>query len=476
MDNIEFYEKMLDNLTQGVYILDDKGNYVFVNNAYVELLNMPKQTLLGYNSYDFLRTGQTNFSIADIVYSEKRRVVIYQDVFDTQKYGRKNLRLLAVANPVFDDEGKVKNIVTVVQSLETLAKLQHEAIVSEVVAEIILPGGTDVGGGTIIAQSTVMQETLATAATVAKVDSAVLISGESGVGKEVIAHYIHEKSKRSDKQIIIINCASLPANLLEAELFGYEKGAFTGAAAGGKKGMFEVADGGTLFLDEINSLPIDLQGKLLRAVETKTIQRIGSTKSIQVDFRLLTATNEDLEDLIEEKKFRADLFHRLNVLPIYVPPLRERREDIIPMTNHFLYYYCKIYNKGMTFTKRSLNHLKKFDWPGNVRQLKNCIERLVVTNVGVELELNDIEEVVKGRRMFSAQVPVKKPDSVGEIPDDKRFSRMMEEGISLKDYLEQCEREYLAWTLENYSNTYKAAEVLGTSQSSVMRRKKKHNL
>lgn len=334
MDQLHLLEVILDNLPDGVYVLDDRGNYIFVNSAYVQALNMPKDVLLHYNVHDFLNTGQIDICVSDIVYREKRQVVMFQDVLDTQNYGRDTIRQMIISTPIFDDSGKIRNILAVVRPLDRLNQLYYQATQAESVSSISgLRASPPVKGSAVIAESPAMRAALSTAATVAVVDSAVLISGESGTGKEVVAQYIHDASPRSGKPLVVINCASLPENLLEAELFGYEKGAFTGAAPGGKAGLFEAADGGTLFLDEINSMPLNLQGKVLRALETKTIQRLGSTRSKKVDFRLLTASNEDLYHLVEEKKFRADLYYRLAMIPIRLPPLRERREDIIKYCN-----------------------------------------------------------------------------------------------------------------------------------------------
>jgi Transcriptional regulator containing PAS, AAA-type ATPase, and DNA-binding domains len=474
MEQNLFYEMILDNFTDAVYVLDDKGNYLFVNSAYVQMLNIPKSDLLTYNVHDFLESGVINFCIADIVYEEKRQVVMFQDIFDAVQHGRR-YRLLVISTPVFNREGNVQNIIYVARPMNVQEQLQYEAGLSEAVAQFVSKGEVAAGGDAIVATSAAMREVLQLALTVSEVDSAVLISGESGTGKEVIANYIHQKSERSGKPMIIINCASLPANLLEAELFGYEKGAFTGALPGGKKGLFEEAEGGTILLDEINSMPLDLQGKLLRAIETKMIQRIGTTKVIRVDFRLLAATNEDLEGLVREKLFRADLYYRLNVIPIKLPPLRERREDIIPLANHFLYYFCKKHNKMKTYTMRTLEGLQQYDWPGNVRQLKNFVERSVVISIGEEIEIADIESVVGGDHIPSTI----KMSHLSDLDYPQAFKpefSSFEEGISLQDYLKQCERDYLLWALKKYDSTYRAAEALGTSQSLIMRRKKKHNI
>ena len=474
MEQIHFLETILDNLPDGVYVLDDRGNYIFVNSAYVQALNMPKSVLLQYNVHDFLSTGQIDFCISDIVYREKRQVVMFQDVMDTQNYGRNTFRQMVISTPIFDETGKVRNILAVVRPLDMMNSLYHQASQSDTISAFTGVGATPpVTGKAVIAESAAMQAILSTAATVALVDSAVLITGESGTGKEVIAQFIHDASPRNKQGLVVINCASLPENLLEAELFGYEKGAFTGAAPGGKMGLFEAAHGGTLFLDEINSMPLNLQGKVLRALETKTIQRVGSTKSKKVDFRLLTASNEDLTKLVEEKRFRADLYYRLAVIPIRLPPLRERREDIVPLALHFLDMYCRKYSKDKIFTQQTLQLITQYPWPGNVRELKNFVERSVVMSLGRQIEVLDVSSFLD---TVSAQSQNTAPDAADLTPSDARFEQMLSAGVSLEDYIAQCERNYVGYALQKYHNSYQAAAALGTSQSSIMRRKQKYGL
>lgn len=477
MDQLHLLETILDNLTDGVYVLDDRGNYIFVNSAYIQALNMPKSVLLQYNVHDFLSTGQIDFCISDLVYREKRQIVMFQDVMDTQNYGRNTFRQMVISTPIFDETGKVRNILAVVRPLDMMNSLYDQASQRATVSAFTGVGATPpVTGKALIAESPAMQGILATVATVATVDSAVLITGESGTGKEVIAQFIHDASPRKSRDLIVINCASLPENLLEAELFGYEKGAFTGAAPGGKMGLFEAAHGGTLFLDEINSMPLNLQGKVLRALETKTIQRVGSTKSKQVDFRLLAASNEDLTKLVEEKRFRADLYYRLAVIPIRLPPLRERREDIIPLALHFLEMYCRKYSKTKTFTQQTLHLISQYPWPGNVRELKNFVERSVVMSLGQQIEVLDVASflsTVSIQPNGSSGTPAAVP---GNNQMDARFEHMLVTGVSLENYVAQCEKQYLSYALKKYRNSYQTAAALGTSQSSIMRRKQKYQL
>jgi len=475
MERYQFLETVLDNMPDGVYVLDDQGNYLFVNSSYIRNLHMPKNVLLNYNVHDFVTTGQIDFCISDVVYQEKRQVTMFQDVLDTQNFGRSKIRQMVTSTPIFDSKGNVSNIVAVVRPLNNLNDMYYQASRNEVSTFSGAWPENTVAQQDIVAISEQMRKVFATATTVAAVDSAVLLTGESGTGKEVVAQFIHDTSARSKKDMTVINCASLPENLLEAELFGYEKGAFTGALSAGKIGYFEIADGGTLFLDEINSLPLNLQGKVLRAIETKTIQRIGSTTSRKVDFRLITATNEDLYQLVAEKRFRQDLYYRLNVIPIQLPPLRMRKEDIVPLAVHFMNYYSNKYDKVRSFSQQAFNSILEYPWPGNVRELKNFVERLVVMSIGETIEIQHVDS-------FLGEAP---PPHFSEhamtmqsyLPAvDAQLEQMLDAGMSLEDYVDRCEREYLTCALKKFPNSYKAAEALGTSQTSIIRKKKKHEL
>ncbi len=283
-----------------------------------------------------------------------------------------------------------------------------------------------------------MQAILQTAAQVAQTDSTVLISGETGTGKEVLAKYIHRNSSRADAPIIEINCAALPENLLEAELFGYTKGAFTGALNTGKPGLIEAAHGGTLFLDEINSLPLALQGKFLRVLESHKSKRLGAVEEQEIDFRLLAATNQNLKEGVLAGTFRAALYYRLNVIPLELPPLRERREDIAPLATFFLDYYCKRYSRTKVLSRRVIEQLKAYDWPGNIRELKNVVERLLVTSAAGTLEIYQDLAPLLGEDAVRSTSPEIYP------ADWEAFYQFDPEHFSLKAYMEFCEKHVLA--------------------------------
>jgi len=294
---------------------------------------------------------------------------------------------------------------------------------------------------------------------VARVDSTVLITGESGVGKEIIAKLIHRASKRSSGPLIRINCGAIPENLLESELFGYESGAFTGARKDGKPGMFELAEGGTLFLDEIGEMPFSLQVKLLRVLQEREIVRVGGTKPTKVDVRIVTATNSNLEEMVANGTFREDLYYRLNVVNIAIPPLRERVDDIPHLALHFIKKFNTKYNMNKKMTLEAIDRLCQYSWPGNVRELENLIERLVVMVREEEIGVQHLPDSLQGR----TEVDKGNVVSISEI-------------VPLKKALEEVEKQLLSKALHKYGSTRKVAKVLGINQSTVVRKANRYEL
>ncbi|MFA7078712.1 MAG: sigma 54-interacting transcriptional regulator [Syntrophomonas sp.] len=309
-----------------------------------------------------------------------------------------------------------------------------------------------------IVHSNRMKELTKMAIRVAKVDSTVLIQGESGVGKELIADVIHANGIRNKGPLIKINCGAIPENLLESEFFGYEPGAFSGASRKGKIGLFELAEGGILFLDEIGDMPLSLQVKLLRVLQDKEITRVGGVRPIKVDIRILTGTNRNLNEMIMNRQFRQDLFYRLNVVPIHVPPLRERREDIPVLTNYFIDYFNKKYLTSATskqLTPEVVECFMKHDWPGNVRELENLIERLIVTTAQNIITIDDLPHWL-----------------------DKTYANQSggDENISLRYAVEETERKLLQYAFSRYNSTYEVARVLEINQSTVVRKAAKYGI
>lgn len=307
----------------------------------------------------------------------------------------------------------------------------------------------------LIGESQVIKSILNVIDKISDNPSTVLITGENGVGKEVVARLIHYKSPRKNEQFIAINCAAIPETLLESELFGYERGAFTGAVSS-KKGKIELADKGTLFLDEIGDLPLTLQPKLLRVLQDRVVQRLGSNKDISVDIRLICSTNKDLKQLIKEGKFREDLFYRINVIPIHIPPLRERKEDIIAIANYYLDEFSKSYGKkASSFDENVINAFLEYHWPGNVRELKNIVERLVIMSQENQITLDDIQkytpEIISKELKIDIDITLPYKEAKERF-EKMYFSKMLEKAggnISKLSELTQLDRTYLYRKLES---------------------------
>lgn len=299
-------------------------------------------------------------------------------------------------------------------------------------------------------------------------DAHVLVYGKTGTGKELIVNAIQKTSRRKDAPFIKQNCASIPSTLLESILFGTTKGSYTGAKD--TPGLFELADGGTLFLDEINSLPLALQGKFLRVLESHKSKRLGAVEEQEIDFRLLAATNQNLKECVLAGTFRADLYYRLNVIPLELPPLRERREDIVPLATFFLDYYCKRYSRTKVLSRRVIEQLKAYDWPGNIRELKNVVERLLVTSAAGTMEIYQDLAPLLGENAVRSTPPEIYP------ADWEAFYQFDPEHFSLKAYMEFCEKHVLADALKRCPSSYKAAALLKTDQSTIVRKRKKYGL
>ena len=305
---------------------------------------------------------------------------------------------------------------------------------------------------------------------IADSDANVLLQGETGSGKDFLANHIHEIGNRSSGPFIAVNCASVPKDLLEAELFGYVPGAFTGANPKGKVGLIEAADGGTLFLDEVNSMPLELQGKLLRLLETKLVTRVGDVKSRAVNFRVLSATNQNLIQCVDAGTFRRDLYYRLNVIPITVPPLRERKEDIAPLIFHFLDYYATKYKRVKHLSPQIVEHLTEYSWPGNVRELKNLMERLVIMSSTNALEIqNDSLDLIHDIAPDALPTHAIRPrEQIGLFHSQTPF--FYDETRTLKENMDEYELQIIKAAVQQHGSLSKAAAALGSSKATLCRK------
>lgn len=443
---------IIESSYDGIWVSDGEGVTLRVNSSYERITGFRAVDLIGKRAMDLVKQGLYTLSVTEQVLREKKRVT----QINKTSTGKK---ILVTGNPIYDKDGNIYRVVTNVRDITELSNLQRqlELLNLKYENELAFGGMNDTLDG-IIYQSKAMRNIIQRVFKVARVGSTVLITGESGAGKEVVASLIHNLSERKEGPFIRVNCAALPESLIESELFGYEKGAFTGAKQNGKPGLFELANGGTLFLDEIAEIPLNLQVKLLRALQEQEIIRVGGIKPVKLNIRLITATNRNIKELIEKEQFREDLYYRINVIPMEVPPLRKRRDDIPFLVNHYLQYFNKKYNVSKTFSISAVNHLTAYDWPGNVRELVNLVERLVVMSESDRILPCDLS------------IPVfQKGD--GKTPSAGNYVN-----ISLKEALESMEMNLIKEALEKFQSTRKAAKYLAINQSTIVRKAQKYNI
>jgi transcriptional regulator with PAS, ATPase and Fis domain len=377
-------DQIIDNSYDSIFVTDKFGNVLLANPAAHRLLQVEPEELIGANVNDLVKRGIYTRSTA-LEAARKRSVVTG---LIKNRFG---LTLMSTSMPLIGEDGEVSIVVTNTREKDLIEKYiaaleEERAKADRYKTAVEYLGELDLDSKMPVAESPVMRKIMAGVNVVARVDNTVLLQGESGSGKEVIARYIHWASPRAKEPFIPVNCAAVPHELLESEFFGYLRGAFTGANPQGKPGLFEIADKGTLFLDEISELPLLMQSKLLRVLETGEVQRLGATTALRSNMRVIAATNKDLKQLVGQNLFRDDLYYRLNVLPINLPPLRERPEDIVALAEKFLAEHNKKYGLRKTFLASTIQAFLDYDWPGNVRELRNVIERLAITSPGEELE------------------------------------------------------------------------------------------
>lgn len=451
-------ETIFNASSDGIQLADNKGTILRVNKASEKLNNMKAKNFIGKNYTEFLQKGWFDRSILQEVFRKKKKVSILQ-------YGAKAKKhLLITGTPVFDDDGRTHLVVINERDMTQLNTIQEQleqtrSIADKYKDELAELSMLELEEQEIIAKSEEMQNGLRISLKLARLGvSNILVLGESGTGKGLLAKFIHRHSKRKGNPFIQINCAALPENLLEAELFGYEKGAFTGAREEGKAGLFELAQGGTLFLDEIGDMPSAIQAKLLKYLDDNTIMRVGGLKSTKIDCTVVAATNQDLKRLVEQKRFREDLFFRLNSFTIKIPPLRKRFEDIFEMASYFIKKYNREYGLNQQITYRGLQALQKYSYPGNVRELMSVIKKAVVMS-----EDRIIDTMIA--RILRESAP-----TVGTL------STALAAHKNLTDAVMAYEKEILQKATKQCQTTYELGRFLGISQATAFRKLRKHNL
>jgi PAS domain S-box-containing protein len=448
----QLYE-IIESSYDGIYITDGDANTILLNSSYEKITGMKKKEMLGKNMRYLEDNNYISRSGTLMVLKSGENVTIEQK-FKTGK------TVLVSSSPIFNKDGIITMVVTNVRNITELYELKEQLnknrkLTEKYHYELEAIRKQLLKFSDIIAKDEKMLNILDMAKKVAKVDTTVLLLGETGVGKEKVAKYIHKNSSRCSKSFIKIDCGCVPCNLIESELFGYEKGAFTGASKDGKIGLFELADGGTIFLDEVGELPLDMQVKLLRVLQEGEIKKVGGTNTIKIDVRVIAATNRNLEEMVRKNMFREDLYYRLNVVPIKIIPLRERRGDIEPLIGHFMSIFNKKYNFRKVITRAAVESLRNYAWPGNVRELKNIIERVMIMSTGDKILRSDI--------------PIK------EIWDNKKYdSGIAKKHITLREAVCDLEKSLIENAFERYGNVRDAARELGIDASTLVRKRKRY--
>lgn len=444
---------ILNSSYDGIYITDGQANTIMVNKAYERIAGIKVEELIGRNMKDLVNEGYISRS-ATLLVLQDRKVITIEQNFKTGK------KALVTSTPVFSCAGDITMVVTNVRDITELYELKEkldekENLTKKYSLELEAMKIELLKNNDLIAVDKKMLDIIQMAIRVAPIDTTVLITGETGVGKEEIAKLIYINSNRQTKQFIKVNCGSIPKTLIEAELFGYERGAFTGASKDGKLGLFEVADGGTIFLDEIGELPLDMQVKLLRVLQDGQFTRVGGIEEITVDVRILAATNRNLEEMVEEKLFREDLYYRLNIVPITIPPLRDRRDDIIPLIHYFLNKLNNKYKFRKTISSEALKTLYSFEWKGNVRELRNIIERIMVISEKDIINKSDLPKSILAW------------DRANNVIDENEI-------VPLKQALNKVEKHLLKVAFDTYGNVRDAAKALEIDPATFVRKRQKH--
>jgi PAS domain S-box-containing protein len=447
---LDLMTRILDSIHNGIMITDPEGYITYFNRPYGEFLGVDPAAQIGKHCTEVVentrmhlvaKSGEPEINHSHLI--KGRRMVVQRIPI------KKDGRVIAVFGQVM-----FKNVQDVSKLARKLSLLESK--VEHYEQELMSLRSTRHTLDSIIGTSDAIKALKAEALRAAATQFPVLITGESGTGKELFAQGIHHASPRRMYPLVRINCAAIPRDLLESELFGYEKGAFTGARAGGKPGKFELAKSGTVLLDEIGDLPLPMQPKLLRVLEDKEFERVGGTNLIRSDFRLIAATNQNLDEMLAERRFRKDLYYRLNVIPIHIPPLRERREDILPLVRHYLKQIAAdAFLPSITLEEEAENVLYSYPWPGNIRELFNVLERVASSLEGDKIRLSDLPFHLYRRQ--------------GEVPKAPP--------VSIRDAHSGAEKEAImrALKLARY-NKSRAASILGIHRTHLYKKIKQYGI
>ncbi len=441
-------EAIFESSYDGLYITDGRADTIRVNSAYERITGLKRGDLIGRNMRDLVAEGVFDHSVTLDVLARGRSVTIMQNI-------RGGKQVMVTGTPIFDDQGRISLVVTNVRDITELNQLRTQLAASRLLTSryyqtLKEQQHYERALKDMVVKSESMARVLRMAVKVAEVDTVVLIQGESGVGKTMLARVIHQMSPRRNAPFVKISCGAIPESLLESELFGYVKGAFTGAAPEGKAGLIEAGHTGTVFLDEVGELSLGMQVKLLQVIEEQSFTRVGDTRPTRVDVRIIAATHRDLKELVAEGRFRQDLYYRLNVVPLHIPPLRRRREDIPALALHHLARLKQSRGVDKRLEPEVLDALMAYDYPGNVRELINLVERMAVMSEGESIGLGDLPGEFR-----AAAVSGRDP---------------LEEGLGLKEAVERLEAQMIRAAVERSSSLAAAARRLGIHPTTLWRK------
>lgn len=449
-------DTIIHTSNNNITITDEKGYILHTNPQHWSVYGVEPDQFIGKSVYQLEEEGILSPSISVMVLKEKKSIEVMQHT-NTGKV------VMSTAYPIFNDDGEVILVISYAQDQTEINNLQNQY---EQLERKIKSYQTEVkelrGKEGALYRSKKMEQIEKTIHRIAESDATVLFLGESGVGKSMFARKLHNQSYRKNEPFIEVNCSTIPESLFETEMFGYEPGSFTGAQKQGKQGLIEQAHNGTLFLDEIGELPLAMQVKLLKVLQEKKFTRIGGNKECHIDFRLVTATNQNLEEMVQKGEFRLDLYYRLNVIPLHIPSLRDRKEDIALLINYYLELINKKYKTSKKLHSSTYEALIQYKWPGNVRELENLIERLILTT----------DETIIFPNALSSSI-------LGQNPTSSKETSLVIEQTIIEDYdlktiLEKVEKWVISKAYRQCKSTYKMAAFLGISQPSVIRKLKKY--
>jgi PAS domain S-box-containing protein len=459
IERMQLLETFFMNSTDGIYVVDKNGKVLLANPAVLDFLGASYEELVGIKLDSIIQSGVYRGSpVLETIRTKK--------VFTGLVKARNGVEIMSTSKPVFNENGELELVITNCRPLRIIDSFYRQYYGEQDIRkkssqEQFRPKLEK----ELVYQSPRMRKMMKVVDAVADTDSTVIIYGETGTGKGLIAQYLHEKSSRRNrrnKRFVDINCAAIPENLIESELFGYEKGAFTGASAEGKLGLFEIAHEGTLFLDEIGEMPLHLQAKLLKVLDAGYVLRLGGTVYHKVNARVIVATNKNLMQMVKQGKFREDLYYRLNVFNVTMPSLRDRKEDIPALSQRIVDELNFKYSQEKRISDETIDELIQYDWPGNVRELRNIIERIYVLSEGDVIDINSVSVLFDEEELFK---------------EEKDGMPQPFEQHTLKEYLEQVEKDYIDMILRNCNGSItEAAKVLGIHRTSLYKKKKNQTL